>query len=98
MGLSIKERSYEEFTLDELRPPRWVRFLLKNIIHFAVYRFPLPVTEYVLYHETFGQESVYYLCPRCAVTMERDYQAFCDRCGQKLDWHFIEFAVNKEKG
>jgi len=26
------------------------------------------------------------ICPRCTCTMEREYQAFCDRCGQALDW------------
>lgn len=28
----------------------------------------------------------YYLCPRCAVTLDREFQNYCDRCGQKLDW------------
>ena len=28
----------------------------------------------------------YYLCPRCRVTLERDFQTYCDRCGQRLDW------------
>lgn len=26
------------------------------------------------------------LCPRCQVSMEREYVKFCDRCGQKLSW------------
>lgn len=25
-------------------------------------------------------------CPRCGSTMEREYQLFCDRCGQRLNW------------
>ena len=25
-------------------------------------------------------------CPRCGTTMEREYQRFCDRCGQRLNW------------
>lgn len=24
--------------------------------------------------------------PRCGTTMEREYQCFCDRCGQRLNW------------
>lgn len=24
--------------------------------------------------------------PRCGSTMEREYQYFCDRCGQRLSW------------
>ena len=30
--------------------------------------------------------TAYPVCPQCGMTMEREYQAFCDRCGQKLDW------------
>lgn len=26
------------------------------------------------------------VCPNCSLTMEREYQNYCDRCGQKLDW------------
>ncbi len=26
------------------------------------------------------------VCPRCGITMEREYQTYCDRCGQCLDW------------
>ena len=25
-------------------------------------------------------------CPRCGSTMEREYQLFCDRCCQRLNW------------
>ena len=28
----------------------------------------------------------YYICPRCNVTMEREFIAYCDRCGQCLNW------------
>ena len=28
----------------------------------------------------------------CKATMEREYQAFCDRCGQRLDWSKYEDA------
>lgn len=43
---------------------------------------PQPVTEIRVFrnHEQFP------VCPRCQLTMEREYQAFCDRCGQALDW------------
>lgn len=33
-------------------------------------------------------------CPKCGSTMERDFQRFCDRCGQRLNWsEFDEFEV-----
>lgn len=30
--------------------------------------------------------GAYYLCPRCRISLDRDFQSFCDRCGQHLDW------------
>ena len=26
------------------------------------------------------------ICPRCGACLDREYQAFCDSCGQKLAW------------
>ena len=36
-----------------------------------------------------GSMSLYPVCPRCNNTIKRQYQAFCDRCGQRLDWSFL---------
>lgn len=33
------------------------------------------------------------VCPRCGTTLEREYQRFCDRCGQKLKWTGYDKAV-----
>lgn len=30
--------------------------------------------------------DTYPVCPRCRSTLEREYQAYCDRCGQCLGW------------
>ncbi|MBQ7874357.1 MAG: hypothetical protein IJ306_04250 [Oscillospiraceae bacterium] len=46
------------------------------------YRTPLAVTETFTYKG--GYEFA--VCPRCHISLEREYQAFCDRCGQALDW------------
>ena len=51
------------------------------------YRIPLPVTKVIVYSKT-----TYPICPRCAVSLEREYMAFCDRCGQRLNWDFFEHA------
>ena len=48
----------------------------------AGYRMKMPVTEVML----FPDGSSYYVCPRCHITMEREFMHFCDRCGQRLDW------------
>lgn len=31
----------------------------------------------------------YYICPRCHIPLDREYQAYCDRCGQHLGWKRI---------
>lgn len=42
------------------------------------YRIPLKVAKR-------GSRG-YAICPRCGVTVERRYQAFCASCGQHLMW------------
>ena len=32
------------------------------------------------------RDGGYYLCPRCRTSLDRDFQNFCDRCGQHLEW------------
>lgn len=46
------------------------------------YRKPMAVLQ----KRFFPGEGNFPVCPRCKITMEREYQNFCDRCGQKLDW------------
>lgn len=31
-------------------------------------------------------EEYYPICPGCSATLDREYQAYCDRCGTKLSW------------
>ena len=50
-----------------------------------VFRVPLDVIQCRGYSGWFGF-TTYPVCPRCRLTFEREYQAFCDRCGQRLCW------------
>lgn len=52
------------------------------------YRAPLPVTKI----RTFANGNTYPICPRCVNTLDREYMSFCDRCGQKLSWHYFTLA------
>ena len=52
------------------------------------YRTPMQVTHLRKYRTT-----SYYICPRCNVTMEREFTAYCDRCGQCLNWKNYRKAV-----
>lgn len=61
-----------------------------NHLYELSFRAPLPVVE-VLYFR-FGGTS-YPVCPRCRMTLEREYMNFCDRCGQRLDWKSLGSAL-----
>lgn len=30
--------------------------------------------------------NAFWICPNCKCTFEREYQSYCDRCGQRLKW------------
>ena len=56
------------------------------------YRTPMRV-EFVYAYRS-GKDTVCFpICPRCVRTMEREYQSFCDRCGQRLSWHGFNKAA-----
>lgn len=46
------------------------------------YRKSVQVKEVAVFRNGF----YFPVCPQCKQTMEREYQAYCDRCGQKLKW------------
>ena len=82
-----------EYTDDEWdamdKPPRRkASEVILDLLLSPTYRIPMTVTEIHIYRE----RCSYPLCPRCKITMEREYQSFCDRCGQRLDWNNFEDA------
>lgn len=55
------------------------------------FRTPMPVTEIAV----LGSEpkaSSFPVCPRCGITLEREFQSYCDRCGQCLSWLSLNHA------
>ncbi|MDD4688804.1 MAG: hypothetical protein PHE51_03545 [Eubacteriales bacterium] len=30
------------------------------------------------------------VCPRCSMTIEREFMSYCDRCGQRLNWNYYQ--------
>lgn len=62
----------------------------RNFLAFPAvqYRIPLPVREIL----QFSSGSCYPICPRCDMTIDREYMCFCDRCGQHLSWSQFETA------
>ena len=56
------------------------------------YRIPMPVVAVRAYPAA-PKLFTYPLCPKCSLPMEREYQRFCDHCGQALDWIAFSKAV-----
>ena len=61
------------------------RFSLR-LLEAISFRIPLTVSEY----RQFNDREGYWVCPRCDITLDREYQAYCDRCGQCLDWELVD--------
>lgn len=57
------------------------------------YRLSMPVTHYRRCPTNSESYTTFPVCPRCGCSLERDYQAFCDNCGQRLNWAAYECAV-----
>lgn len=60
---------------------------VRVLIGAVTYRAPMPVTKAITY-----TSDTYPICPRCDRSLEREYMSFCDRCGQKLNWDFFDYA------
>ena len=58
----------------------------------AAFRVPVPVTAVRVYSSD-SRSSSYPLCPRCMQPMTREYQAFCENCGQALSWKGFSKAI-----
>lgn len=58
-----------------------------DIVAELSYRLPIEVFEIVYYRKA---EISFPVCPKCNIAIEREYQTYCDRCGQYLSWNRFE--------
>ena len=65
---------------------------ITNFIRALTFRAPLRVSAVQGVKTSYGI-TTFPLCPRCLNTMEREFQSYCDRCGQALDWNNFDNAV-----
>ncbi len=56
------------------------------------FRMPMPVVEVRMVSSHFGG-TLFPVCPQCRRSIEREFQAYCDRCGQCLSWEQFEAAT-----
>lgn len=52
------------------------------------FRRPMQVREVMVLGGT-----AWAVCPRCELTLEREYMSYCDRCGQCLGWKELKKAA-----
>ncbi len=62
---------------------------IRRVTDSVSYRLPMIVSEIYLYRD----KNTYPVCPRCKTTLEREYQSYCDRCGQFLNWDKFDKAL-----
>jgi len=65
-------------------------FLLPKDNHESVQRLNPMCVRQVL---RLSSGYTYPICPACRITLEREYQRYCDRCGQCLNWNRFDKAV-----
>lgn len=53
------------------------------------YRAPLEVTHAIRLRNGY----LFPVCPRCKLSLDREYQNYCDRCGQCLGWRNFGKAI-----
>ena len=56
-----------------------------ELLSALTYRCPMRVRELMVFDYGTHTDG-YYVCPRCRITIEREFMKYCDRCGQCLDW------------
>ena len=52
------------------------------------YRAPMTITHLRAY-----STASYYMCPRCNTSLDREYMAYCDCCGQCLNWRLTSVLI-----
>lgn len=57
------------------------------------YRIAVQVMHYRRHLSYNVSYAIFPVCPRCRCNLDREYQSFCDRCGQKLSWDFFHYAT-----
>ena len=85
MGTGSRKRAKETAEIIRTASPELIgsaAFQRQLLMHLAEYRTELPVREVMVFSDGYA----YYVCPRCRITLEREFAAYCDRCGQRLGW------------
>ena len=96
---TVKTKEISKKPPENLPPKKYdlESFSRRKLINWASYRVPMKIAEGIIV-SCYSGSSVYYVCPRCRVSMEREYTTYCDNCGQKLDWRGFRKALLRRAG
>lgn len=61
---------------------------IRFIVEAVTYRVEMPVTKVIQTRSS----GCFPVCPRCKRSMEREFMAYCDRCGQRLGWDVLKWT------
>ena len=67
------------------------RTVFCELLFSPTFRLPMRVTVVYVYRNGYA----FPCCPRCKSGMEYEYQFFCNRCGQRLNWRNFSHARAK---
>ena len=81
---------YENHTTWCVKPRR----VIYELLFAPTYRWPMRVTKAAVYQGGHERIIAFPRCPRCSTPMEREYQCFCECCGQRLDWRTFQNGKN----
>lgn len=70
-----------------------IKAFIELMFQQTYYRVAMCVTEVMVFKSAIAGDTGYYICPRCHITMEREFMSYCDRCGQHLDWRYYKKAI-----
>ena len=91
MTVPVQSAKREVYTAERRSSPS-TQTLWNLFLYSMSFRLGMQVTEVMVVPSGLYGETGYYVCPRCSITMEREFMAYCDRCGQRLDWKHYKKA------
>lgn len=89
-----EELQKDEHAIRAVREQANMRTLADFFVFFQLlitYRKPMIVEEAIVFGKAF-EDDIYYRCPRCQNALDREFLAYCDSCGQCLDWRDYQKA------
>lgn len=94
--ISSKTGTYLQETDSDFDIEEWMDYptrptlphIVLDLLLSLTYRLPRTVTAVRIYRD----ENIFYVCPRCDICIEQEYQRYCHQCGQYLDWSKLEDA------